>query len=93
MSLLNSRAVAVVIVTCATFTDIVAYSIAVPVLPDLSRRLGATPTTIGLLFGSFGVTPSAFTPPAGPAIPASFVSYTAGAIVKDQAVAWQSIRL
>jgi DHA1 family solute carrier family 18 vesicular amine transporter 1/2 len=28
----------------------------VPVLPDLSRRLGASPTTIGLLFGSFGVT-------------------------------------
>src|SRR5258708_39374503 len=56
MSLPNSRAVAVVIVTCATFTDIVAYSIAVPVLPDLSRRLGASPTMIGLLFGSFGVT-------------------------------------
>jgi multidrug resistance protein len=26
------------------------------VLPDLSRRLGASPTMIGLLFGSFGVT-------------------------------------
>jgi DHA1 family solute carrier family 18 vesicular amine transporter 1/2 len=34
----------------------VAYSIAVPVLPDLSRRLGASPTMIGLLFASFGVT-------------------------------------
>jgi MFS transporter, DHA1 family, solute carrier family 18 (vesicular amine transporter), member 1/2 len=33
-----------------------AYSIAVPVLPDLSRRLGASPTVIGLLFASFGVT-------------------------------------
>jgi DHA1 family solute carrier family 18 vesicular amine transporter 1/2 len=30
--------------------------VAVPVLPDLSRRLGASPTMIGLLFGSFGVT-------------------------------------
>jgi MFS transporter, DHA1 family, solute carrier family 18 (vesicular amine transporter), member 1/2 len=56
MSLRESRAVAVALVTAACFTDIVAYSIAVPVLPDLSRRLGASPTVIGLLFGSFGVT-------------------------------------
>jgi len=28
----------------------------VPVLPDLARRLHATPTVIGFLFGSFGVT-------------------------------------
>ena len=52
----SSRAVAVALVTCATFTDIVAYSVAVPVLPDLSRRLGASPTVIGFLFASFGVT-------------------------------------
>jgi multidrug resistance protein len=45
-----------VLVTIAAFTDLVAYSIAVPVLPDLSRRLGASPTTIGLLFASFGLT-------------------------------------
>jgi DHA1 family solute carrier family 18 vesicular amine transporter 1/2 len=56
MSLRSSRSVAVALVTFATFTDIVAYSVAVPVLPDLSRRLGASPTTIGLLFASFGVT-------------------------------------
>jgi DHA1 family solute carrier family 18 vesicular amine transporter 1/2 len=56
MSLRNSRAVIVALVTFATFTDIVAYSVAIPVLPDLSRRLGASPTMIGLLFGSFGVT-------------------------------------
>jgi MFS transporter, DHA1 family, solute carrier family 18 (vesicular amine transporter), member 1/2 len=56
MSLRNSRAVAVAFVTFATFADITAYSIAVPVLPDLSGRLGASPTMIGLLFGSFGVT-------------------------------------
>ena len=47
---------AVAAVTFATFTDIVAYSIAIPVLPDLSRKLGASPTMIGLLFASFGVT-------------------------------------
>jgi MFS transporter, DHA1 family, solute carrier family 18 (vesicular amine transporter), member 1/2 len=56
MPLRNSRAFAVALVTFATFTDITAYSIAVPVLPDLSRRLGASPTMIGLLFASFGVT-------------------------------------
>ena len=56
MSFRNSRAVAVALVTFATFTDIVAYSVAVPVLPDLSRKLGASPTMIGLLFASFGVT-------------------------------------
>jgi len=52
----RSRAFTVALVTFATFTDIVAYSVAVPVLPDLSRRLGASPTIIGLLFASFGVT-------------------------------------
>jgi multidrug resistance protein len=55
-ALRSSRAVAVALVTFSTFTDIVAYSVAVPVLPDLSRRLGASPTVIGLLFASFGVT-------------------------------------
>jgi multidrug resistance protein len=56
MSLRSSRAVAVALVTLATFTDLVAYSIAIPVLPDLSRKLGASPTMIGFLFASFGVT-------------------------------------
>jgi MFS family permease len=56
MSFRSSRLTAVALVTLATFTDIVAYSVAIPVLPDFSRRLGASPTTIGLLFGSFGVT-------------------------------------
>ena len=56
VSFRNSRSTAVALVTFATFTDIVAYSVAVPVLPDLSRRLGASPTMIGFLFASFGVT-------------------------------------
>lgn len=56
MSLRDSRVVAVALVTAATFVDLVAYSVAVPVLPDLSQRLGASPTVIGLLFASFGVT-------------------------------------
>jgi DHA1 family solute carrier family 18 vesicular amine transporter 1/2 len=56
MSIRSSRALTVAFVTYACFTDITAYSIAVPVLPDLSARLGASPTMIGLLFASFGVT-------------------------------------
>ena len=56
MSLFANRAFAVAVVTFAAFTDILAYSIAVPVLPDISRRFGASPTTIGLLFASFGLT-------------------------------------
>src|SRR5215471_9194878 len=56
MSFASSRTFALSAVTFATFVDIVAYSIAVPVLPDLSQRVGASPTTIGLLFASFGVT-------------------------------------
>jgi multidrug resistance protein len=51
-----TRGLVVALVTLATFTDIVAYSIAVPVLPDLSRRLGASPTMMGLLFAAFGLT-------------------------------------
>jgi len=65
MSLRSSRGAAVALVTLATFTDIVAYSIAVPVLPDLTRRLGASPTMIGLLFASFGVTVLAVSLPMG----------------------------
>jgi DHA1 family solute carrier family 18 vesicular amine transporter 1/2 len=62
---LNSRALAVALVTGATFTDILAYSIAVPVLPHLSRQFGASPTVIGLLFASFGVTLFAVSVPMG----------------------------
>jgi DHA1 family solute carrier family 18 vesicular amine transporter 1/2 len=55
-SLRSRRSTAVALVCLATFTDLLAYSIAVPVLPDLSARLGASPTVIGLLFSSFGLT-------------------------------------
>jgi multidrug resistance protein len=56
VSIRASRTTAAALVTTAAFTDILAYSIAVPVLPDLSRRLGASPTMIGFLFAAFGVT-------------------------------------
>ncbi|MDR1989766.1 MAG: MFS transporter [Acidobacteriaceae bacterium] len=55
MSWRRSRPVAVTLVTCATFTDILAYGTAVPVLPEVSRRFGASPADIGFLFASFGV--------------------------------------
>lgn len=61
----DSRVLAVALVTFAAFTDVVAYSIAVPVLPDLSRRLGASPTVIGLMFAAFGVTLLAVSIPMG----------------------------
>jgi multidrug resistance protein len=61
----RSRAFAVALVTFAAFIDLVAYSIAVPVLPDLSQRLGASPTTVGLLFASFGLTVLLFAVPMG----------------------------
>lgn len=51
--------------TFATFTDLLAYSVGIPVLPDLAERLGATPTVIGALFGSFGITLLAVSVPVG----------------------------
>ena len=51
----HSRTTAVALVTATAVVDILAFTMAVPVLPDLSRRLGASPTVIGLLFGVFGV--------------------------------------
>ena len=60
-----SRATAATLATLAAFTDVLAYSIAVPVLPDLSRRVGASPTMIGFLFAAFGVTLLATSVPMG----------------------------
>jgi DHA1 family solute carrier family 18 vesicular amine transporter 1/2 len=61
----SPRAAIVAGVCLATFIDLVAYSIAVPVLPDLATRLGASPTIIGILFGSFGLTLMAVSIPMG----------------------------
>jgi MFS transporter, DHA1 family, solute carrier family 18 (vesicular amine transporter), member 1/2 len=65
MSIRSSRTTAVAFVTLATFADILAYSICVPVLPDFARRLGASPAEIGLMFASFGVTLLAISVPMG----------------------------
>ena len=61
----TSRGSVAAAVGFATFIDLVAYSVAVPVLPDLATRLGASPTRIGLLFASFGVTLMAVSIPMG----------------------------
>ena len=50
------RGLVLACITAATFTDLVAYSVAVPVLPDYAARFNAGPTTIGALFASFGIT-------------------------------------
>lgn len=65
MSWRSSRAVAAALVAFSTFTDLLAYSVAVPVLPDLTTRLGASPELIGFLFASFGVTLIAVAIPMG----------------------------
>jgi DHA1 family solute carrier family 18 vesicular amine transporter 1/2 len=65
MKMRESPVAAVALVTLATFTDLLAYSICVPVLPDFASRLGASATTIGLLFASFGVTLLAVSVPLG----------------------------
>jgi len=51
-----TRGLVLACITTATFTDLVAYSVSVPILPDLATRFNASPTMIGLLFASFGVT-------------------------------------
>ena len=50
------KSIVLACITTATFTDLVAYSVAVPILPDLATRFSASPTVVGLLFASFGVT-------------------------------------
>jgi DHA1 family solute carrier family 18 vesicular amine transporter 1/2 len=46
----------VLLATAGVFIDVVSYSVAVPVLSELRARLDVSPTVIGLLFSSFGVT-------------------------------------
>src|SRR5947207_1401456 len=59
------RSLVLACITTATFTDLVAYSVAVPVLPDYATRFHASPTMVGLLFGSFGVALLALSIPLG----------------------------
>jgi DHA1 family solute carrier family 18 vesicular amine transporter 1/2 len=65
MSWRSSRSAAAALVTLATFADLLAYSICVPVLPDFARRLGASASMIGFVFASFGITLLAVSVPMG----------------------------
>jgi multidrug resistance protein len=49
------RGLVLAAITTATFTDLVAYSVAVPILPDYAARFNAGPAMIGALFASFGI--------------------------------------
>ena len=47
-----SRGVVLACITTATFTDLVAYSVAVPVLPDFATRFNAGATALlSVVFG------------------------------------------
>jgi MFS transporter, DHA1 family, solute carrier family 18 (vesicular amine transporter), member 1/2 len=50
------RGIVLACITTATFADLVAYSVSVPVLPHFATRFNAGPTMVGLLFASFGIT-------------------------------------
>lgn len=52
----SSRTLLVSLVTAGVFLDVVSYSVAVPVLSELRARLAVSPTVIGFLFSSFGIT-------------------------------------
>ncbi|ASA26306.1 MFS transporter [Paenibacillus donghaensis] len=51
----KQRKAALLVVALAVFTDMMIYGIVVPILPQYSASLGANPTQIGLLFGSYGL--------------------------------------
>lgn len=59
------RRLLVFLATAGVFVDVVSYSIAVPVLSELRARLHVSPTVIGLLFSSFGITLLAVSIPIG----------------------------
>ncbi len=64
---MSKRSRVLACITTATFTDLVAYSVGVPVLPDYAARFNAGPTTIGLLFASFGLSLLTLSVPMGAA--------------------------
>src|SRR4051794_28258778 len=55
----------VVVVSTAIFADSLLYSAVVPVLPGYAEHLGASPTAIGMLFGSYAVALLIVTPLVG----------------------------
>ncbi len=53
------------LVSAAIFTDMMVYSLVIPVLPSYATSLGAGPLTIGIIFGAFSVSLLVFSIPLG----------------------------
>jgi len=53
------------VASAAMFTDLLAYGLVIPVLPDLALRTGSSPGALGLLFASYALTLVAVTPAVG----------------------------
>jgi multidrug resistance protein len=53
------------LVSAAVFTDMMVYSLVIPVLPSYATSLGADPLTIGVIFGAFSLALLAFSIPLG----------------------------
>jgi len=60
----NSR-IALFVVTLAIFTDMLIYSMVVPVLPKYALELGTSPQLIGIMFASYAIAFLISTPAAG----------------------------
>lgn len=61
-ALRNSPMATLVVVAVAIFTDLLLYSLVVPILPGYAATLGVSQAAIGLLFGSYAVTLLVATP-------------------------------
>ncbi len=63
--MLDRRNLIFTLVSAAIFTDMMVYSLVIPVLPAYAPRLGADTVTIGVIFGSFSIALLLFSIPFG----------------------------
>ncbi len=63
--MLDRRNLIFILVSAAIFTDMMVYSLVIPVLPSYSLSLGADTVTIGIIFGSFSISLLLFSIPFG----------------------------
>jgi MFS transporter, DHA1 family, multidrug resistance protein len=62
---IDRRTTVFLLVSAAIFTDMMVYSLVIPVLPSYAMRLGADELTVGVIFGVFSLALLAFSIPAG----------------------------
>jgi DHA1 family multidrug resistance protein-like MFS transporter len=62
---MDRKTIIFLLVSAAIFTDMMVYSLVIPVLPSYSLSLGADQFTIGVVFGAFSVALLAFSIPIG----------------------------